>query len=45
MPSEREARNVAELRDDETAENWLLRADTALYAAKRSGRNATSVAD
>jgi diguanylate cyclase (GGDEF)-like protein len=35
---------VAELGKDETADNWLRRADDALYCAKRAGRNATSVA-
>jgi len=35
---------VAELAQGETAENWLRRADDALYRAKRAGRNATSVA-
>lgn len=35
---------VAELRDGETSEEWLSRADDALYAAKRAGRNATSIA-
>ena len=35
---------VAELGSDESAENWLRRADDALYRAKRAGRNATSIA-
>lgn len=35
---------VAELQVDETSSDWLHRADGALYQAKRSGRNATSVA-
>jgi diguanylate cyclase (GGDEF)-like protein len=35
---------VAELQADETSSDWLHRADGALYQAKRSGRNATSVA-
>ena len=35
---------VAELKSDETPQAWLHRADEALYAAKRAGRNAISVA-
>ena len=35
---------VAELRSGESPQNWLHRADEALYRAKRAGRNATSVA-
>ncbi len=35
---------VAELRSDESAKDWLLRADEALYCAKDAGRNATSLA-
>jgi len=35
---------VAELLTDETANDWMHRADEALYAAKRAGRNTTSVA-
>jgi diguanylate cyclase len=35
---------VAELRRDETASDWLHRADEALYRAKRAGRNATEIA-
>jgi len=35
---------VAELIAHETANDWMHRADKALYAAKRAGRNATSVA-
>lgn len=35
---------VAELKLEETPQAWLHRADEALYAAKRSGRNAISVA-
>lgn len=35
---------VAELKSGETGEDWLARADEALYAAKRAGRNATHVA-
>jgi two-component system, cell cycle response regulator len=36
---------VAERRPDESAESWLHRADEALYAAKRQGRNRTFVDD
>jgi diguanylate cyclase len=36
---------VAELRSDETENDWLHRADEALYRAKRAGRNATMLAD
>ena len=36
---------VAELLPDESADRWYKRADDALYAAKRSGRNRTSLAD
>lgn len=35
---------VAELEVDESCEDWLRRADEALYAAKRSGRNTTCIA-
>lgn len=35
---------VAELHDGETCEQWLSRADDALYDAKRAGRNTTSIA-
>ncbi|MGB5353588.1 MAG: GGDEF domain-containing protein, partial [Woeseia sp.] len=35
---------VAELQSGETGENWLRRADDALYDAKRGGRNMTRVA-
>jgi diguanylate cyclase (GGDEF)-like protein len=35
---------VAELSADETALDWMRRADEALWEAKRSGRNTTSVA-
>ena len=35
---------VAELHDGETCEQWLSRADDALYEAKRAGRNTTSIA-
>ncbi|MEL7185189.1 MAG: GGDEF domain-containing protein [Pseudomonadota bacterium] len=35
---------VAELKSGESPQAWLHRADEALYAAKRSGRNAISVA-
>lgn len=36
---------VAELREGESGNDWMHRADEALYRAKRSGRNALSVAD
>lgn len=36
---------IAELRPQETAEQWLKRADGALYAAKRRGRNQLAHAD
>ncbi len=36
---------VAELRRDESADDWLHRADEALYRAKRAGRNSTEVAN
>jgi diguanylate cyclase (GGDEF)-like protein len=36
---------VAELNDDESAEDWLHRADEALYRAKRAGRNTTKLSD
>ena len=35
---------VAEYRHGESAKDWLLRADTALYQAKNSGRNNTKLA-
>lgn len=35
---------VAQLRENESANDWLHRADEALYEAKREGRNTTSVA-
>ena len=35
---------VAELRDHETAKEWLRRADEAMYRAKEMGRNAISLA-
>jgi diguanylate cyclase (GGDEF)-like protein len=35
---------VAELRDRETANDWLRRADEAMYRAKEMGRNAISLA-
>ena len=35
---------VAELMADETPNDWMHRADEALYRAKRAGRNTTSVA-
>lgn len=36
---------VAELKSGETGRDWTHRADEALYRAKRSGRNAMSIAD
>ena len=36
---------VAELKDGESGNDWLHRADEALYRAKRSGRNAMSISD
>lgn len=36
---------VAELATGEAGGNWLRRADEALYAAKRAGRNATALAE
>jgi len=36
---------VAELNGDESAKDWLHRADEALYRAKRAGRNATQLAN
>jgi len=36
---------IAELKEDESAEDWLHRADKALYNAKRDGRNTTKHAD
>lgn len=36
---------VAELRGDESANDWMHRADGALYQAKHSGRNNTQTAD
>lgn len=36
---------VAELKADESAKDWLRRADEALYGAKRDGRNNTKHAD
>ena len=36
---------VAELQSDESASEWLQRADEALYRAKREGRNSTRLAD
>jgi diguanylate cyclase (GGDEF)-like protein len=36
---------VAELRANETAQDWLHRADKALYSAKGAGRNSTHIAD
>ncbi len=35
---------VAELKNDESADQWLQRADEALYRAKRAGRNAIDLA-
>ena len=36
---------VAELKDGESANDWLHRADEALYCAKDAGRNSTSASD
>jgi len=36
---------VAELKDGENSNDWLHRADEALYGAKHAGRNSTSVSD
>ena len=36
---------VAELRAEESANDWMHRADEALYRAKNSGRNNTQIAD
>lgn len=36
---------VAELKSDETANDWMHRADEALYRAKRAGRNTTKLAE
>ncbi len=36
---------VAELFEDESANDWLHRADEALYRAKRAGRNTTKRAE
>lgn len=36
---------VAEIKADETATDWMHRADEALYRAKRSGRNASAIAN
>jgi len=36
---------VAELNGDESAKDWLHRADKALYRAKRAGRNTTKLSD
>ena len=36
---------VAEIKDGETGNDWLHRADEALYQAKDAGRNSTSVSD
>jgi diguanylate cyclase (GGDEF)-like protein len=33
---------IAEYRPGETADEWLLRADNAMYSVKRSGKNAVS---
>jgi diguanylate cyclase (GGDEF)-like protein len=36
---------VAELKRDESPNDWLHRADAALYKAKEAGRNSTSISD
>ena len=36
---------VAELKEGETGNDWLHRADEALYRAKDAGRNSTSLSD
>ncbi len=36
---------VAELKRDETGNDWLHRADAAMYRAKEAGRNTTSISD
>jgi diguanylate cyclase (GGDEF)-like protein len=36
---------VAELKPDETPNDWLHRTDKALYRAKEAGRNSTSISD
>jgi diguanylate cyclase (GGDEF)-like protein len=36
---------VAELKSDETPNDWMHRADEALYRAKRAGRNTTNIAE
>lgn len=36
---------VAEVKEGETATDWLHRADSALYRAKDAGRNSTSLSD
>ena len=36
---------VAELKADETPNDWIHRADEALYRAKHSGRNSTKIAE
>ena len=36
---------VAELKRDESPNDWLHRADGALYKAKEAGRNSTSISE
>ncbi|MDH3333516.1 MAG: GGDEF domain-containing protein [Gammaproteobacteria bacterium] len=36
---------VAELKKGENGNDWLHRADEALYRAKDAGRNSTSISD
>ena len=42
-PSNKE--RLAELKEGESANDWLHRADEALYRAKDAGRNSTSLSD